>query len=59
MIHSARRKYLADITNEVHYNGKRFWFYFSPKNKKRKHIPDKIYFAVNGLNPGVTCNSVV
>lgn len=45
-IRSARKKYLADIANEVHNDSKRFWSYFSFKNK-RKPIPDKIYYGAD------------
>ena len=45
-IRSARKKYLADIANEVHHNSKRFWSYFSFKNKK-KSIPDKVHYGTD------------
>ena len=36
-----RKQYLKDIANDVHSNSKRFWSFFSFKNKK-KPIPDKL-----------------
>ena len=47
-IRSTRKKYLADIANEVHLNSKRFWSFLliSFKNK-RKTIPDKIYLGMD------------
>lgn len=55
-IRSARTKYLADIANEVHLNNKRFWSFFSFKNK-RKPIPDKIYFCTDVFTNDLACSN--
>ena len=45
--HLERRNYLTSIANEAHCSTKRFWSFFSLKNKK-KPIPDKM--KLDGVN---------
>ena len=42
-IRSERRNYIKTIANEVHTNSKRFWTFFTFKNKK-KPVPEKIVY---------------
>ena len=42
-----RRKYVKEISNEIHVTSKRFWSFFSFKCKK-KPIPDKVTY--NGIS---------
>ena len=42
-IRSERRNYIKTIANEIHTNSKRFWTFFTFKNKK-KPVPEKIVY---------------
>ena len=52
-VRSERKQYLKDIGNDVHSKSKRFWSFFSFKNKKP--ILDKLYYGSTAFSRYFQC----